>query len=160
MNWAIALYLMWQPPLHHHGVPECLIKSIEYYESRGKPFAVSHAGCVGTMQVNPRFSQSPRWLLFSPSGSRHEGTRIFCRWYRRAGGDLRHALAGYNGGNKALRGEMPRALRYADRVISRAKVRGCDFASRLCGRARKTASSSKARQTRQMRQQGTSSGRR
>ncbi|HIA01508.1 MAG TPA: hypothetical protein EYN66_06300 [Myxococcales bacterium] len=145
MNWFIALYLMWQPPLHHHGVPECLIKSIEYYESRGKQFAVSHAGCVGTMQVNPRFSKSPRWLLFSPTGSRHEGTRILCRWYRRSGNDIRLALAGYNGGNRGLRGEIPRALGYADRVLSRAGGRRCVGAGLSCGRKKRTRSSGKPR---------------
>ena len=137
LSWLFALYLMWQPPMSTHGVPACLINSIEYYESRGKPFAVSSAGAVGTMQVMPRFSKLPKWLLFSIAGSRHEGTRILCRWHRRSKGNLRYSLSGYNGGNRGLRGELPRALGYADRVISRARRKGCDIETNICGRTRK-----------------------
>ena len=136
MEWLFALYLMWQPPMSTHKVPECLIKSIEFHESRGKPLATSPVGAIGTMQVMPRFSKLPRWMLYSIAGSRHEGTRILCRWYRRAKGDLRYALAGYNGGNKGLRGETPKALGYADRVISRARRKGC-LTVRICGRKKK-----------------------
>jgi len=159
LNWAFALYLMWLPQLHLHKVPECLVENIEFYESRGKQFATSPVGASGTMQVMPRFSKLPRWLLFLPQGSRHEGTRILCRWYRRANGDLRLALAGYNGGNKALRGEMPRALGYADRVISRARRKGC-LTTNICGRRPRKKNFAKAQKAQPLPQPSTSSGQR
>lgn len=157
MEWLFALYFMWQPPMSTHKVPECLIKSIEFHESRGKPLAVSSAGAIGTMQVMPRFSNIPRWQLYSIAGSRHEGTRILCRWHRRAKGDLRLALAGYNGGNRGLRGEMSRALGYADRVISRAGRKGC-LTKSICGRRPKKKGYEKPQKQPLQPQPSTSSG--
>ena len=148
---------MWLPPLHLHKVPECLVENIEFYESRGKQFALSPVGASGTMQVMPRFSKLPRWLLFLPQGSRHEGTRILCRWYRRANGDLKAALAGYNGGNRGLRGEIPKALGYADRVISRARRKGCLTAD-ICGRRPRKKRYAKAQKVQRQPQPSTSSG--
>ena len=102
--------------LHPATVPPAIQKQVEYVESGHKPFVVSRAGCVGLMQVCPRYSQVPRLLLFIPAINRAEGCKMLAYWHKRARGNWARALAGYRCGNAGLRGECGKA--YARQVLS------------------------------------------
>ena len=100
-------------------LPPGLLEAVEHVESRGRWDAVSSSGCVGVMQVQPRYALAPRWALFLPSINRAEGARMLAYWHRRSGGDWPRALAGYRCGNAGLRGECGAA--YAQHVLALAK---------------------------------------
>lgn len=100
-------------------MPPGLLEAVEHVESRGRWDVVSPSGCVGIMQVQPRYALVPRWALFLPSVNRAEGARMLAYWHRRSGGDWARALAGYRCGNAGLRGECGDA--YARRVLALAK---------------------------------------
>lgn len=102
--------------LHPATVPPAIQKQVEYVESGHKPFVVSRAGCVGLMQVCPRYSQVPRLLLFVPVINRAEGCKMLAYWHKRAGGNWQRALAGYRCGNAGLRGKCGDT--YAKRILS------------------------------------------
>jgi soluble lytic murein transglycosylase-like protein len=121
-----------------HGIPEPLIQSIAWHESRGSDLAVSPCLARGRLQV--RHSSVCRGC--SNSGpfaktlhvyqiNRYQATRILSRWLRRANraegcrgcrAAWVRALRGYNGGNRAFRheGEVGRRSQgYALRVLRR-----------------------------------------
>lgn len=100
-------------------LPAGLLAAIEQVESRGRWDVVSSSGCVGVMQVQPRYTLAPRWALFLPSINRAEGARMLAYWHRRSGGNWSRALAGYRCGNAGLRGECGAA--YAQHVLALAK---------------------------------------
>ena len=93
--------------------------AIESVESGGR-WWVENGGCVGVMQVNPRWSIHSRAALFDPNVNRQEGRRILDYWLKRSRGNLQKALAAYNCGNAGLRGECGHG--YARRVLRLAKV--------------------------------------
>jgi hypothetical protein len=97
-----------------------VLARMEWVESRGNVFARNQSsGCVGLLQVQPRYARVPEPLLYVPVINRIEGARILHRWkHRRCGGRLRCAVRAYACGTKALRD--PRACgRYADAVLRR-----------------------------------------
>lgn len=100
-------------------VPAPLVDAVIQVETGGNPMLVSSSGCVGLMQVQPRYAEVPRWALFVPTVNRLEGTRMLAYWHRRASGDWRRALAGYRCGNAGLRGDCGDT--YARHVLALAK---------------------------------------
>lgn len=100
-------------------MPPGLLDAIAHVESRGNPWAVSHSGCVGLLQVCPRWSPLPRWALFVPMINRAEAARQLAYWHGKAHGNWRRALASYRCGWRGLRGECGNA--YARAVLARAR---------------------------------------
>ena len=115
---AIATIMMWisTAMAAHNEVPAKLRRAIEYHESRGSWTAVSKSGCVGVMQIMPKYSKVPRPLLFIGPINRLEGARHLRYWHRRANGDWRLAIAAYGCGNAGLRGEC--GQQYAQDIIA------------------------------------------
>lgn len=100
-------------------MPPGLLDAVEHVESRGNPWAVSHSGCIGLLQVCPRWASVPAWSLFIPAVNRAEGARQLADWYRR-GGSWRKAAAAYRCGWTGLRGECGQT--YARRVLAAARI--------------------------------------
>jgi len=98
-------------------LPAGMLDAVTHAESRGTWSAVSRAGCVGVMQVCPRWAEVPRWALFLPAVNRLEGARLLAYWHRRAHGDWQLALAAYRCGNAGLRGRC--GVVYARGVLAR-----------------------------------------
>ena len=99
---------------------EVVAIAVEQVESGGR-WWVENRGCVGVMQVNPRWSNHTRADLLDPEVNRQEGRRMLGYWLTRAHGEWHKALAGYNCGNAGLRGEC--GQRYARRVWRLVKQR-------------------------------------
>ena len=114
----LAAFMMPQPTCD-----SALLDAISYVESRHNTFAISPAGAIGVLQVIPRWSRYPRFMLFIPAFNRVEGCRILKRWQRRAKGNLKIALRAYNGGNVGLRGECSKCDHYANAVLARLSPR-------------------------------------
>lgn len=95
---------------------------MEWVESRGNPLARNRgSGCVGLLQVQPRYARVPEPLLYLPLINRVEGARILRRWkHRRCGGRLRCAVRAYACGARALR-DPSLCASYADAVLGRAR---------------------------------------
>lgn len=100
---------------------EQVLTAIEHVESRGNPTAVSRDGCVGLMQVHPKWSKYTKVQLFDPTINRAEGRRLFLYWRRAAHGNWLHALAAYRCGWGGLEGTC--GMAYAKQVCSLAKCR-------------------------------------
>lgn len=116
--WSLlVLFASWLPAVA--VVPEPLRASIERVESGGNACAVSSSGCVGLMQVCPRWSLVPAAMLTDPMINRLEGARILADDLRAAGGNWRRALAGYRCGGRGLRGQCGSV--YARRVLALAR---------------------------------------
>lgn len=98
---------------------EVVAVAVEQVESGGR-WWVENGGCVGVMQVNPRWSIYRRAALFDPNVNRQEGRRILDYWLKRSRGDLQKALAAYNCGNAGLRDKCGQG--YAQRVLRLAKT--------------------------------------
>lgn len=97
-----------------------VVYAVETVESGGRWWEESRSGCVGVMQVCPRWSLRSRAELFDPTVNRVEGQRILEYWLKRARGNWHRALAGYNCGNAGLRGECGGG--YARRVLRLARL--------------------------------------
>ena len=101
-----------------HDVDPTLAVAVASIESDFRPWAVSHAGAVGAMQVKPqyycpkrfgfRFCVNRRELI--DAGVRHLGELLDDY-------DTGHALAAYNSGRRGAR--LGRGQRYAESVIAR-----------------------------------------
>ena len=116
--WAIlAMFASWLPAAA--TVPEPIRAAVEYVESRSDPLAVSSCGCVGLMQVCPRWSLVEREQLWDESVNRLEGARILADNLHASGGVWRRARAGYRCGGRGLRGEC--GATYARRVLTIAR---------------------------------------
>lgn len=112
MTWLVSLLFSFPPGL---------LEAVEHFESGGNPAAVSASGCVGLLQICPRWSSYTAEQLRDPTINRFEGARMLRYWHRRARGDWRLALAGFRCGNAGLRGECGDT--YADRILARARQR-------------------------------------
>ena len=110
-------------------LPAGMLDAVTHAESRGAWSAVSRAGCVGIMQVCPRWAEVPRWALFVPPVNRLEGARLLAYWHHRARGDWQLALAAYRCGNAGLRGKCGQA--YARAVEARRRAGRVTPARRL-----------------------------
>ena len=103
--------------VHDPEISEKIIDSVEYQESRGNIFVKGNKYCTGLMQVDYRYTAAPRKALRIPIVNRVVGTRALRNWKRRAGGNLKLALASYNCGNAGLKGTCGSG--YASAVMAR-----------------------------------------
>lgn len=94
-----------------------IIDSVEFQESRGEYGVKSNRYCTGLMQVDYRYTAVPRPLLRIPAINRVVGTRALRGWKRRAGGNIKLAVASYNCGNAGLKGTC--GTGYANSVLNR-----------------------------------------
>lgn len=96
MSWLIAM-------LFH--VPPHIMSGIERVESKGNWWAVSKSGCIGVMQICPRWSPVAWPALFIPQINRLEAARQLAGWHKRSHGDWDKAIAAYRCGRKGLLGK-------------------------------------------------------
>lgn len=101
---------------HRNGLDPLLVAAVIQVESRFDPFAVSHVGARGLMQLMPPTAE---WLLeqdlrpvhlFNPVLNIELGTEYLARLMATFGGDLNRALIAYNAGPavaKSLRRGSP-----------------------------------------------------
>ena len=115
--YTLVLFATWMQAAAQ--TPERLRAAVERVESHSNPLVKSSAGCIGVMQVCPRWSLVPADALWDVNVNRMEGTRILDEMRRHAGGYWRRALAGYVCGNRGLRGEC--GDDYARRVLALAR---------------------------------------
>lgn len=102
------------------SLPPGLLDAVEWQESRGNPAAVSASGCIGLLQVCPRYSHYTAAQLRDPSINRMEGARMLRYWHNRARGNWTLALAAYRCGNRGLRGTCGQG--YARLVLVRLRA--------------------------------------
>lgn len=99
-----------------------IIAAVIHLESRGNPTVISRDGCVGLMQVHPRWSKFTKEQLKDPEINKAEGRRLLLYWHKRAHGDWSVALAAYTCGWRGLEGKC--GTHYAKRVCRLAKCKG------------------------------------
>ena len=99
---------------------EMVAVAVEQVESRGQWWVVSGAGCVGVMQICPRWTTRTRAELLDPEVNRAEGRRQLGNWYTKAHHNWHRALAAYNCGTVGLKGECGHS--YAVKVLALAKT--------------------------------------
>lgn len=98
---------------------DAIVAAVIHLESRGNPDVVSRDGCVGLMQVHPRWSHFTHAQLLDPETNKSEGRRLLKYWLRRAHGSWPRALAAYNCGWRGLEGKC--GTGYARRVCRMAE---------------------------------------
>jgi len=92
-----------------NGLDPLLVAAIIKVESRFDPFAVSHVGALGLMQLMPPTAQQlsseklNRRHLFDPVLNIELGTAYLAQLLQRFDGDLRKALIAYNAGPSVAR---------------------------------------------------------
>lgn len=94
---------------------EVVAQAVEQFESGGQWWAVSRSGCVGVMQICPKWATVPRNMLLIPEINRQQGIRLLRYWYGKAHGDWWLTLAGYRCGWNGLKGKCGKT--YAKRVM-------------------------------------------
>ncbi|MDA2937471.1 lytic transglycosylase domain-containing protein [Acidobacteria bacterium AH-259-A15] len=86
-----------------YRLDENLVKAITWVESRYNPKAISPKGCIGLMQLHPdtarRFDVRD---IFDPAENIEGGTKYLNFLMNAFRGNLRHVLAAYNAGEKAV----------------------------------------------------------
>jgi soluble lytic murein transglycosylase-like protein len=82
-----------------------VLAAIEHVESRGNPAVVSRDGCVGLMQVNPKWSKYTKAQLLDPATNRAEGRRLFLYWHHKAHYHWAFSIAAYRCGWGGLTGK-------------------------------------------------------
>ena len=96
----------WREPIRRHaaaaGLDPCLVAAVVAVESGGDPRAVSPKGARGLMQVMP-FHFGPGEDPLDPETNLRTGVVYLRNMIDHARGDLRRALAAYNGGPGMLR---------------------------------------------------------
>jgi hypothetical protein len=98
---------------------QAIVRAIEEVESKGQWWVISKGGCVGVMQICPKWSKYKRRDLLNPIINRMEGERMLTYWLGRSGQNMRKALAAYNCGNGGLKGKC--GASYAIKVINVAR---------------------------------------
>lgn len=96
-----------------------VVVAVEHVESRGNPTVVSRDGCVGLMQINPRWSKYTAEQLKDPETNRSEGRRLLRYWHRQARGSWLLTLAAYRCGWGGLKGRC--GTKYARIVLRLAR---------------------------------------
>ena len=94
-----------------HGLDPLMVAAVIEIESRFDPFAVSHAGAYGLMQLMPPTAQElfpgrrplNAAYLFNPVLNVELGTAYMAQLLRRFDGDLQRALIAYNAGPSVAR---------------------------------------------------------
>lgn len=94
-----------------HGLDPLMVAAVIEIESRFDPFAVSHAGAYGLMQLMPPTAQElfpgrkplKAAYLFNPVLNVELGTAYMAQLLRRFDGDLQRALIAYNAGPSVAR---------------------------------------------------------
>ena len=117
---------------HSQGIPPALVKAVIHAESSFDPYAVSHKGAMGLMQLMPATAESlgvtqPFRVNHNISG----GSRYLRMMYERFG-TWPHALAAYNAGPHAVdryRGIPPyrETRQYVRRVLKYYRRYDADF---------------------------------
>lgn len=97
-----------------------IIDSVEFQESRGVINVKQNGHCVGVMQIDYRYSPVSKKLLKVPYLNRIIGVRMLHYWKRKAGGNMKLALASYNCGYAGLKGVC--GAGYANSVLNRNKI--------------------------------------
>jgi soluble lytic murein transglycosylase len=105
---------------HNYRLEPALLAAVIYRESKFDPRAASSAGAIGLMQVTP---ETARGIALRTGGSKFELSDLYVpelnvrygAWYLRHlldafDGDVRKALAAYNGG----RGNVERGVVFAE----------------------------------------------
>jgi soluble lytic murein transglycosylase-like protein len=108
----------------HHGVEPQLVQAIVKVESDFNPRAVSRAGAQGLMQLMP--ATAARYRVadpFNPRANVIGGIRYLKDLFRRFPGNLRHVLAAYHAGARAVQRyggipPYPSTRRYVKRVLA------------------------------------------
>lgn len=101
------------PPLvaeaeRRNGLPEGLFQAVVEVESRGEPHRISAAGAMGPSQLTAATAAHLGVAdPFDPAPAIDAGARYLAAHLRRFG-DLRLAVAAYNAGPRAVRGQVPR----------------------------------------------------
>lgn len=87
-----------------HGMDFSLVKAIVHVESAFNPYARSHKGAYGLMQVLPETAQRygvERSELYEPRKNIEAGVR-YLKFLTTRFRDVRHAIAAYNAGENAV----------------------------------------------------------
>lgn len=108
----------------HHGIDARLLHAIITVESDFDPWAVSHAGAQGLMQLMP--ATALRYAVdnpFDPRANIEGGIRYLKALLARYPGDLRRVLAAYNAGEDAVERHggvppYPETQRYVARIMT------------------------------------------
>jgi soluble lytic murein transglycosylase-like protein len=106
-----------------HGVDSSLVKAIMHVESAFNPYARSHEGAYGLMQLMPETARRygvARSELYDPGRNIEAGVR-YLKFLTSRFRDIRHVIAAYNAGENAVaaHGGIPP---YAETVDYVAKV--------------------------------------
>lgn len=81
-----------------HGLPSGLLRAVMQQESKGNPNAVSHRGATGLFQFMPRTARHYGIDPLDPAQAATAAAKMYGELFKKYGGDIDRALAGYNWG--------------------------------------------------------------
>jgi soluble lytic murein transglycosylase-like protein len=104
-----------------YGLNPDLIRAVIHAESAGNPYAESHAGAIGLMQIMP--ANAKRCGLESSRQLWDEriniacGVQILAEELKTYNGDIVSALAAYNGGHKRVAKPVKETFQHRKRIL-------------------------------------------